>query len=78
MSLLSYDYGSMQKYIIHSGKKIHYVYKIFFLTGVTELTKYNNDLGTISFEEIKSIIPFNKGEPLKSIEKFYKILFLQS
>lgn len=79
MKLLSYDYDLMKKYIIYSDENkihlIHYVYRIFLGTGSTELIQY--ELGVVKHTtEIKSIILFNKKEPLQAIAKFYKILLL--
>lgn len=81
MKLLSYDYDSMKKYIIYSnddkGQVIHYVYKIFLQPASTELVKYN--LGNIiDTSELKVILHFNKKNPIESINKFYKILILQT
>lgn len=81
MKLLSYDYDTMKKYIIYSnddkGQAIHYVYKIFLQTESTELVKYS--LGNIeNISHIKCILLFNKKNPLESINKFYKILILQT
>jgi len=77
MKLLSYDYDLMKKYIICSddSKTIHYVYKIMFNPGTTELIKY--EFGIIKNTiEIKSVILFNTKQPIKSVENFYKILLL--
>ncbi len=80
MKLLSFDYGVMKKYIIYSDdnriQTIHYVYKVLFDIGSTELTKY--ELGRVKNTLIiKSIVLFNAREPMQSVDRFYKILVLQ-
>jgi hypothetical protein len=81
MKLLSYKYDTMKKYIIYSdddrGRIIHYVYKIFFHPESTELIKYTLSNIEHTFN-IQSILHLDIKNPQESINKFYKILILQT
>lgn len=82
MNILSYDYGDVKKFIIYSdadnsSKAILYVWRIFTNREITELSKYDDGQVT-DISEIKLILPFSKKKPEESINKFYKILVLQS
>jgi hypothetical protein len=77
----SYAKGSITKYILYTKINgvplLYYTYKIDLNHKITELNKYVD--GNIeSVHKIDFIVPFNIKKPLDSIEKFYKILILQS
>jgi len=69
------------KFIIYKNNekniKLIYSYSIYRNKSITEIVKYNED-GIEHIVKINNIIPFDYNNPMKSINKFYKILMLNN